>query len=135
MSTIQISSCPNVIVNYDPICIPMPRSYRRSWFRYSFDLLSIKIDHFCFIFNVLIENRLKKWSIKRSKYLIKDQKVNLFKKVNLFWLFQSLSIYFDLFSISFDQFWSIGYSPDTIYVIDFKVQFGFGRWIWREKVN
>ena len=62
-----------------------------------FDLLSIKINHFWYIFYVLIENRSKMIILKIEIFDSNIVKLNLYQKVDLFWLFWSLSIYFDLF--------------------------------------
>ena len=67
-STIQISSRPNLIVDYDPILIPTTILYPRSQLGYKCDLFLIKINRLKDQYKSI--KRLKE-SIKRSKLSIK----------------------------------------------------------------
>ena len=52
-------------------------------------------------------------SIKKFKKSIKrSKKLNLIDKVNMYWLFRSFLITFNLFLISFDQFQTFRFNPD-----------------------
>ena len=130
---------------YNTNTIPRRQSSWRSLFWYNFDLIYIKVDPFQCNFDWNIDqSRLRDWKswLKDQKYHLEDQKYWFIDRncqfilknsiyFDVFDVYRSLSISFWLKSIDFDHFDILRTHFKSILLW----RFGFGRWIWIEKVD